>query len=92
MGVQASPSDPAWAVSQKELKAALKNPEAAYAQFKAKFRPPAPGQRTQQTAEARKLDAHRKAAFLANVALSKKENAKGTNTCALELGVVHPKT
>lgn len=80
--IQASPSDPHWAASQRELTAALRSPDAAYEQFKASFRPAAAGQRTQQTTEARKLDAHRKAAFLANVALSAAENAKGTNSCA----------
>lgn len=77
--------DPAWATSQKELTAALQNPDAAYEEFKAKFRPAAAGQRrlqgTQQTAEALEINARRKAAFLANAAFSAAENAKGTNTC-----------
>ena len=77
---QASPSDPAWAAAQAELKAALADPDAAYEQFKAKYRPAAAGQRAQQTAAARKLDAQRKATFLKNVARNVAENAKGTNT------------
>lgn len=60
---------------------ALRSPDAAYEQFKANFRPVAAGQRTQQIAKARKIDAHRKAVFLTNAAFCAAENAKGTNTC-----------
>ena len=85
--MQANQSDPAWAASQAELAAALQDPDSAYESFKARFRAPPPPQRRLQVAPptvavAQELHAHRKAAFLANVAYSAAENAKETNTCA----------
>ena len=77
---QASPSDPAWAAAQRQLIAALKNPNAAYEQFKAEHRPAAAGQRSAQTAEALHADAQRKATFMKGVAFCAAENAKGTNS------------
>lgn len=92
--MQVSFSDPAWDASQKELAETLKNPDAAYEKFKAKFKPVAAGKRrlqgTQQMAEALQSEAHRKAAFLANVAFSAAENAKGTNPCATAAMISHP--
>ena len=69
-------------VLKKELKAALRSPDAAYKHFKARFRPPPPGERIAWTLASREIDAQRKAVFLKNLAHSAAENAKGTNTCA----------
>ena len=81
--VQASESDPGWVAAQKELAAALDDPDTAYEAFKARFRAASPVPRrlrgSRKTAVAAKLHAHRKAAFLANVAHSSAENAKETN-------------